>query len=143
MCACQSKCTYWMGATAPQRCELFVNYFAVYLTGRSSLERGDNLVSLHPIRIARASTVQNRTRSRLPDRYEQFREIIHADKIRLFCAEEAIHRPCFSINTQVNQDIILAIPVHIAYLKSANADRKGGCQTRPQLQRWQTEEVHA
>jgi hypothetical protein len=25
-----------MGATAPQRCELFVNYFAVYLTGRSS-----------------------------------------------------------------------------------------------------------
>ena len=36
MCACRSKCTYWMGATAPQRCELFVNYFAVYLTGRSS-----------------------------------------------------------------------------------------------------------
>ena len=26
-----------MGATAPQRCELFVNYFVVYLTGRSSL----------------------------------------------------------------------------------------------------------
>lgn len=38
MCACQSKCTYWMGATAPQRCELFVNYFAVYLTGRSSVK---------------------------------------------------------------------------------------------------------
>lgn len=37
MCACRSKCTYWMGATAPQRCELFVNYFAVYLTGRSSI----------------------------------------------------------------------------------------------------------
>ena len=36
MCACRSKCTYWMGATAPQRCELFVNYFVVYLTGRSS-----------------------------------------------------------------------------------------------------------
>ena len=25
-----------MGATAPQCCELFVNYFAVYLTGSSS-----------------------------------------------------------------------------------------------------------
>ena len=36
MCACRSKCTYWMGATAPQCCELFVNYFAVYLTGSSS-----------------------------------------------------------------------------------------------------------
>ena len=43
MCACRSKCTYWMGATAPQRCELFVNYFAVYLTGRSS-ENGGALV---------------------------------------------------------------------------------------------------
>ena len=40
MCACRSKCTYWMGATAPQRCELFVNYFVVYLTGRSSLHTG-------------------------------------------------------------------------------------------------------
>lgn len=40
MCACRSKCTYWMGATAPQRCELFVNYFAVYLTGRSSIGGG-------------------------------------------------------------------------------------------------------
>lgn len=40
MCACRSKRTYWMGATAPQRCELFVNYFAVYLTGRSSFPGG-------------------------------------------------------------------------------------------------------
>ena len=43
MCACRSKCTYWMGATAPQRCELFVNYFAVYLTGRSSKWEGDRI----------------------------------------------------------------------------------------------------
>ena len=43
MCACRSKCTYWMGATALQRCELFVNYFAVYLTGHSSAFGGQNI----------------------------------------------------------------------------------------------------
>ena len=37
-----------MGATAPQHCELFVNYFAVCLTGRSSQHGKDPLHAKAP-----------------------------------------------------------------------------------------------